>query len=207
MAGNSTSVSVTAPPAPGGGGTASSGYLSDLSGWSWFSPQPGPTTTLPVPAAPQYAVGSAPQQQFTNNNFGNFNTPSMADLLNQPHNAVAAPIPPTPAPVAPVQPVNSQASGGTSLIQQIISHIKQTMGQGPHGLENEVAHNASFNPELSDSQLVSGALFANKPRLQAAFLKGTPNTALSTSGISIPATNTPAPMIGVGKFAGFGGMR
>ena len=228
-----TSVTVTAPlgtgmvnVGSGTGVTGSGGVISKLdpigSGiTSAFDPMGLYHTntpnsyTLPVPAAPQFNVGSAPQQQFTNNNGGDFSTPSMADVMNAPHNAVSvAGLPPAAAPVAP-PPVtpnftgpSPQTAAGVSNIQQIINTVKQQLN-GPFSPgAPKITNNASFNPEMSDAQIGAQAALtnpggflahhpgfldfsptANNPR----YGSSTPNTALSVSGISIPAATPPAP--------------
>ena len=187
-----TPITVTAPSAPGGGGVPGSSTdnpLNDLSGFSWFSPAPGPAYTASAPAAPQYKV-SQPVQNFTNNNFGDFSTPGMQETAGAAHPSIlVAPAPVTTTPAAPT----GQTTGAV-IRPQTQPQLGQT-GQNatPFSLDgtrvgNLINQTDPFLDPVSMRALVHKELQAAKAAALSKQYASTPNTALSSSPMTIPAT-------------------
>src|SRR5574337_2122770 len=87
-------------------------------------------TPLKPPAAPGFSPGTMPTQNFTNNDFGDFNTPSMQataggahpGILVQPPAPVPAPAPPAPNPGAGPGLPGNPTTGPVLNHQSVLAH-------------------------------------------------------------------------------------
>lgn len=135
-------------------------------------------TPLKPPAAPGFSPGTMPTQNFTNNDFGDFNTPSMQATAGGAHPGILVQ-PPAPPP-APPPPAAGNVGGGPV---------------GSTGLRNLIGLNSSDflskgNTSYGGDTPAPHTGFAHLP--PPSYLKSkygqTPNTAISKSAISVPAS-------------------
>lgn len=150
-------------------------------------------TPLTPPPAPQFTPGTMPTQNFTNNNFGDFNTPNMQATANGAHPSILMQPPPPPpktppssyTPVAgtplPAAPPSVQAQQSTAA-QNVVDNSKIS-GLNPQTISNDYLFSKGNTPQ---DQLLSGGT----PNHIAAYLKSvygkTQNTAISRGSMSVP---------------------
>lgn len=151
-------------------------------------------TPLKPPAAPGFSPGTMPAQNFTNNDFGDFSTPSMQATVGGAHPGILvqppAP-PPPPSPPPPSNPGGGPPAEGTGLqVQQsnaahTVMSNSRINGLNPATLSNDYLFSKGNMPQ---DRLLSGGT----PPTIAAYLKSvygqTPNTAISKSAMSVPAS-------------------
>ncbi len=123
-------------------------------------------TPLKPPAAPGFSPGTMPTQNFTNNDFGDFNTPSMQATAGGAHPGILVQ-PPAPAPPPP--PPAAGNGGGPP-----------AGGIGLQAQQSNAAHNVVSNSHitgLNPSTLSNDYLFAKG---------GTPHDLLLSGGTPAP---------------------
>lgn len=154
-------------------------------------------TPLKPPAAPGFSPGTMPTQNFTNNDFGDFNTPSMQATAGGAHPGILVQ-PPAPAPPPPPNPGPGPGPGGnlttgpvlnrqSVLAHNVVSNSRIT-GLNPSTLSNDYLFSKGNTPH---DILLSGGT----PAPHSGFISSlkslyeqTPNTAISKSAISVPAS-------------------
>src|SRR5574337_648311 len=125
---------------------------------SWLDPlniaQNYAITPLKPPAAPGFSPGTMPTQNFTNNDFGDFNTPSMQATAGGAHPGILvqppAPAPPPPPPPPP-NPGPGPGPGGNPTTGPVLNH------------QSVLAHNVVSNSHitgLNSSTLSNDYLFS-----------------------------------------------
>ena len=153
-------------------------------------------TPLKPPAAPGFSPGTMPTQNFTNNDFGDLNPPSMQATAGGAHPGILvqppAPAPPPPPPAAgngggpPAGGIGLQAQQSNAA-HNVVSNSHIT-GLNPSTLSNDYLFAKGGTPH---DLLLSGGTPAPHSGFMASLKSKygqTPNTAISKSAISVPAS-------------------
>lgn len=178
------------------------GVVGGVSGFMLSDGDPGHAT---VPGAPTFSPGTMPAQNFTNNDFGDFNTPSMQAGANTAHPGVLVQPPPPAPPVRRVPGPHHPGpppggNGGDQSLQLQQSSAAQTVrnahiaGLNPSTISNDYlpANGGTWRDlALSDggTQAIHSGFIAH---LRSRYGQ-TPNTAISKGGMTVPSSyNTTA---------------